>query len=150
MSSALPALFLALVIAGCGPAEPEPEAAGGAVEIVDARARETAEGTMTGAVYMEIRNPGAADRLLSVETPAAGMAHLHGSFVENGIARMRPVAALDIPAGGTAVLEPGGLHIMLMDLDGRLVAGTRLPLTLRFERAGTLEVEADIRAVDAF
>lgn len=148
MKPALPALLLALVVAGCGPAEPE--AAGGAIEIVDARARETAEGTMTGAVYLEIRNPGAADRLLSVETPAAGMAHLHGSFEENGIARMRPVAALDIPAGGKAVLEPGGLHIMLMDLDGRLVAGTRLPLTLRFERAGALEIEADIRAVDAF
>ena len=148
MKSAMSALLLALVIVACGPTERE--AVGGAIEVVDARARETADGAMTGAVYLEIRNPGAADRLLSVATPAAAMAHLHGSIEENGIVRMRPVAALEIPAGGTVVLEPGGLHIMLMDLEGLLVAGTRLPLTLYFEQAGALEIEADIRAVDAF
>lgn len=144
MKTGLPVLLFALLIAACGPAEP------GGIAIGEARARETAPGAMTGAVYLEIRNSGPADRLLSVETPVAGLAHLHGSFEENGIARMRPVEALDIPGGGQVTLAPGGLHIMLMDLDVPLVAGTRLPLTLYFEQAGALEVEANILAMDAF
>jgi hypothetical protein len=59
---------------------------------------------------------------------------------------MHPVESVDVPANGQAELEPGGLHIMLIGLTGDLEAGEKLPLTLEFENAGKVQVEAEIRA----
>jgi copper(I)-binding protein len=95
-----------------------------------------------GAVYLEIRNAGtASDRLVAISTPAAESAELHRTQVDGAIARMGELVTLEIKPGDSALLHPGGPHIMLNGLKLPLKAGTEFPLTLRFERAGPVELE---------
>ncbi len=101
--------------------------------------------SVNGAAYMTIMNKGSApDRLVSVSTPAARKAELHNHIMEGGLMKMRPVGVLKITPGDPSVLQPGGLHIMLMGLSQPLVEGNSFPLTLNFERAGSIEVEVMI------
>ena len=65
----------------------------------------------------------------------------------NGVMTMRPVEAIEIPAGGTAELKPGGFHIMFLDLKMGAVEGERFKGTLTFEKAGTVEVEFAVEAM---
>lgn len=102
-----------------------------------------------GAAYMTLRTTGGADRLVAVESPAAQRAELHTLEMAGTVMRMRPVDAIDVPAGGAVTLQPGGLHVMLMGLDKPLVEGETLPLTLVFEDAGRVAVSAQILGVGA-
>jgi copper(I)-binding protein len=80
----------------------------------------------------------------------AQSAGLHSTTVNaEGIARMRPVATLEISPGGEANLTPGGLHIMLIGLKGRLFEGTSFPMTLAGERAGEIELEVMVEGTGA-
>jgi periplasmic copper chaperone A len=101
----------------------------------------------TSAAYMLLSNPGdGADRLVSVKTDAAETAELHITQTENDVTSMRPVEFIEVPQKGEAELKPGGLHIMLMNLKHELQAGDTVKLTLEFEKAGTVNVEAEVRA----
>jgi copper(I)-binding protein len=98
-----------------------------------------------GAAYMTLVNKGSsADRLLSVSTPMAMKAELHTHTMEGGVMKMRRVEAVELVPGKPSVLEPGGLHVMMMGLKKPLVDGNSFPLTLNFERAGTIEVTVRI------
>ncbi|MBN1966087.1 MAG: copper chaperone PCu(A)C [Anaerolineae bacterium] len=100
------------------------------------------------AVYMTIANQGgAADRLVSAATDVAAVVEIHETTMDDaGVMRMRPLSdGLEIPANGSAELEPGGVHIMLMQLQQDLVAGETITLTLTFESGKTLTVEAEVR-----
>lgn len=100
------------------------------------------------AAYMAIANDGeAADRLIDVRAPAFEAAELHESYDEGGIARMRLVETLEIPAGDAALLEPGGLHLMLFGAARALKEGEEFPLVLVFERAGEIEVPVMVEAI---
>jgi copper(I)-binding protein len=105
-------------------------------------------GAKSAAGYLGIVNTGsAADRLLGVETGIAKRAMLHTTeHAEDGVARMVHLDAIDIPAGGTVTLAPGGLHIMLMGLTGPLAEGDLIPAILIFEAAGRVEVEFSVDA----
>ncbi|MCC2663753.1 MAG: hypothetical protein K0S35_1675 [Geminicoccaceae bacterium] len=98
------------------------------------------------AAYLTIRNTGdRPDRLIEVTTPVAGHAATHAMVHEGGVMRMRPAGPLEIPPGGELRLAPGGeLHIMLMALKEPLKEGASLPLTLVFESAGEITLEAPI------
>jgi hypothetical protein len=112
-------------------------------------ARATIGNNRITAAYMTLRNgAGQADRLVAVSTPI-GRAEIHAMTMDNDVMRMRQVTAIDIPAGGTATLQPGGVHIMLVDLRAPLRAGAQVPLVLRFDRAGTLEVSVPVLPVNA-
>ena len=74
------------------------------------------------------------------------MVQLHTVEESDGVASMRPVEGVDVPAGKTVVLAPQGTHIMLMGLAQPLVAGETFPLTLRFEKAGELGITVVVRA----
>jgi periplasmic copper chaperone A len=102
-----------------------------------------------GAGFVTIRNSGAADRLLSASTPAAGRTELHTMIRDGDVMRMREVEAIAVPAGGAVTLAPGGLHIMLIGLTRPLAVGEAVPLTLVFERAGSVTVELAIRPAGA-
>jgi copper(I)-binding protein len=103
-----------------------------------------------GTVYMTLTNNSAkADRLLSVTTAASETAQLHESAEKDGIATMKTVDALEIPAGGTVELKPGGLHIMLTGLKAPLKKGDMIMLELKFEQAGTVDVMAHVGDVAA-
>jgi periplasmic copper chaperone A len=104
-------------------------------------ARPSAGQAKNGAAYLRISNSGkTADRLLSVSTPAAGKTELHNHVHEAGVMRMRQVEAIDVPAGATVELKPGGLHVMLFELQKPLHVGFGFPLTLTFAKAGAVEV----------
>ncbi len=97
-----------------------------------------------GAFYVTIVNTGAADRLVAVASPVAGKAELHESVSVGGVMRMRGVADLAIPAGGTVKLAPGGYHVMLIALTQPLTVGQSVPVTLTFEKAGAVEARASV------
>ncbi len=97
-----------------------------------------------------IRNTGnERDRLLSVTSPLAGHAMLHESEDEGGVMKMKALEDVDIPPQREIALQPGGTHFMPMDLQEALVEGGRMPLTLIFERAGSVDVDAAIGSISA-
>ena len=102
-----------------------------------------------GAGFVTIRNAGAADRLLSASTPAAGRTELHTMLRDGDIMRMRQVDAIAVPANGAVTLAPGGLHIMLIGLTRPLAVGESVPLTLVFERAGTVTLNLAVQPAGA-
>ena len=112
----------------------------------DAWARATPPGSDVAAVYVTLRGGKAADRLLGASTTRASMTHLHSMAETDGVARMRAVDGVDVPAGKSVALAPNGLHLMLMGLDRPLVAGERFPLTLHFARAGDRTVEVRVQS----
>ena len=101
----------------------------------------------TSAVYLRIQNQGGEpDQLIGATSDASVTTEVHRTLVEDGVMRMRPAGPVEVPAGGAVMLQPGGLHIMLIDLKQDLVAGERLAVTLHFARAGDLLVDAEVRA----
>lgn len=100
----------------------------------------------TGAVYMNIANTGAADKLLKAETDVAGTVELHTVVKENGMMQMRPVTAIDVPANGSVQLKPGSFHVMLIGVNQELKPGDKITVKLTFEKAGEREIQAEIRA----
>ena len=105
--------------------------------------RPTPPGARTGGAYFAIENLGAqGDRLLQVATSVAGSAEIHSMTMDGNVMRMRQIAALDIPAHSTATFKPGSYHVMLVDLKRPLAAGETIPLSLTFEKAGTIEIAA--------
>jgi hypothetical protein len=107
--------------------------------------RVTPPGARTAAFYLEIENKGdMSDRLLSVEGDVADQLSLHNHIMDNGIARMRPVDGIEIPAKGKVSLKPGGLHIMATGMRRSLTEMDRVSLTLIFKNAGRVQVEAAV------
>ncbi|HJV06019.1 MAG TPA: copper chaperone PCu(A)C [Chromobacteriaceae bacterium] len=104
------------------------------------------EASPTGAAYMTLTNQGKSDdRLLAASSPRAQSAELHTHLNDHGVMRMRPVAdGIALPAGQQVKLAPGGLHIMLMGLKQPLKAGDHFPLTLKFEKAGSVTVDVQV------
>jgi hypothetical protein len=103
-----------------------------------------------GAGFLTLRNNGAApDRLVSATSPAARVVELHTHIREGDVMRMRPVADIPVPPGQTVQLRPGGLHIMLIGLNEPLRQGASVPLTLRFERAGEVQVTLSVESAGA-
>lgn len=104
----------------------------------------------TGSAYLSVTNTGAEiDRLVGASSPAADKAELHTHQMDGDVMRMRPVQAIEVPPGESAVLKPGGLHIMLLGLKAPIRVGMRVPLTLRFEKAGNVDVELSVETVGA-
>lgn len=100
----------------------------------------------TSAAYFVIHNDGAeADRLLSASTPLAGKAELHQHLHVDGVMKMQQVPEVVIPAGGEVTFGPMGYHVMLFDLERQARDGERFPMTLNFEKAGTLQVEVQVQ-----
>jgi copper(I)-binding protein len=122
-----------------------PVATVGEVAIHDAWARASLGQMTSGAAYLTLEVSGdRVERLIAVASPIAEQATLHTHVMDGDIARMRPVAGIEIAPGAPTVLEPGGLHIMLTGLGRRLIEGETFPLSLTFERAGTVTIEVPI------
>ena len=103
-----------------------------------------------GALYFTIRNDGnEADKLTAVATDAAQMAMLHENVEENGVVSMRHVEAIAIAAKETVTLGPKKMHVMLMGLKAPLKKGERVAVTLTFEKAGEVRIEAPVGGVAA-
>ena len=107
--------------------------------------RATPPGAKLAAGYMVIRNAGAADRVVGVSSPAAERVETHVTVREGEILRMREMKGYDVPAGGTLELKPGGSHLMFVNIKAPLKEGESVPATLRFQRAGEIKVEFQVR-----
>ena len=136
MKSLVAALLVTLVAA--------PAVAAGPISVEKAWVRPAAKGLPTSAAYFTIRNTGPADSLEGVSTPA-GRASLHMSMNHDGMMMMHGMSAVPVPAGGAVSFAPGGYHVMIEGLKAPLTAGQTTPLTLRFAKAGKIEVQAPVR-----
>jgi hypothetical protein len=89
-------------------------------------------------------------QLVGVSTPVAGVAQVHEMRMEGDIMKMRAIGKLDLPAGRTIELKPGGYHIMLLDLKQPLKQASMVPMTLSFRDAkgveGKLELKVPVAA----
>ena len=141
----VPALFLgALLIAG-------PATAAEPVVVRDAWIRAPAPGQPVAGAYMEVTAQ-AKSALVAIESPVAARGELHSMTMVGGIMKMRPAERIELAPGRPVKLEPGGLHVMLVDLKRPLKPGERIPLAVTVERAdssrATITVEAEVRAAD--
>jgi copper(I)-binding protein len=121
----------------------------GDVTVVDPWARATAGKPRNGGTFVTLKGGRLGDRLIGASTEVARKAELHNHINDNGVMRMRHVEQVEVPAGGMAMLQPGGLHIMMMGLKKPLIEGESFPLTLHFKKAGEVTVDVMIMGVGA-
>lgn len=120
------------------------------VKVTKPWARASAKMARAGAAYMTLENTAEMpDKLLSASTPVAAKAELHTHLKDGAVMRMREVQSIEVGPKATVRLQPGGLHVMLMNLKNPLEKGTNFPLTLVFEKAGAVTVDVTVEAAGA-
>ncbi len=139
------AALAAFAVIACSPAS-DAQSARAAIVVEDPWAAATNPGATVAGGYVTLRNPRATpDRLISASSPRADRVELHEMSMDGGMMRMRPVTGIDVPAGASATLRPGGLHIMFINIDEQFQDGQRVPVTLTFERAGNIHTVFVVR-----
>jgi copper(I)-binding protein len=113
--------------------------------------RATRPGAPVAGGFLTIANTGSADdRLIGASSAVAGHMEVHEMAMADGVMRMRELdGGLPIPAGATVTLQPGGFHVMFMELKQPLVEGETVDVTLVFEKAGEVTLPLAILAPDA-
>lgn len=118
------------------------------VVVKEAWIRGTVPGQNATGAFMDLTAQSTA-RLIGAASPAAKNVEVHNMTMENGVMKMFPVDGVDIPAGKTVRLAPGGYHVMLRNLQKPLNPGDKVPLQLTFELADkkreTVELSVDVR-----
>jgi copper(I)-binding protein len=129
--------------------------AGESVKVANAWVRAPVAGQKTAAAYLDLTSQRNL-ALVAAGSPAAGRVEIHSTTTEGGVMRMRALPRVDLPAGQTVKLAPGGTHLMLLDLKQPLKAGDKLPLILSLQPSEpgatsltTVTVEAEIRTSGA-
>lgn len=156
------ALLVATALAACS------SGGGASITVREPWSRASSAMASAGAAYMQIQNTGSeADALVGAASPVAMTVEVHETVamgtpaasdgtggmetpaasdgMGGGMMGMRPVARLEIPAGATVELKPGGYHIMLIGLEQELKVGESIEITLTFEKAGEVKVTAEVR-----
>lgn len=122
------------------------------VEVKSAWVRGTVAAQKTTGAYMEISSARDAS-LVGAESTAAGALEVHRMTMDKNVMRMRAVPRLELPAGKTVELKPGGYHMMLIDLKKPLKKGDSVPIRLKIENkdktVSTVEVKAEVRDLTA-
>jgi copper(I)-binding protein len=118
------------------------------ISVSDAWARATMPGQKVSGAYMQIRSDVDA-RLVNVSSPVVPRVEVHEMKMDGDVMRMREVQSIDLPKDKAVTLEPGGFHIMLMNLPKPIAAGDVIPLNLVVESGGkrqTVEVKVEARS----
>ncbi len=132
------ALLAAALALAAGPAWAQ-------MEVENAWSRATAPGASIAAGYMVLRNRAASpDRLLSASSELAQKVETHVTVKDGEVLRMREVKGYEIPARSSLALKPGGAHLMLVGIKRPFREGEKVPLTLRFEKAGEKRIELQV------
>ena len=123
------------------------DAPGAGVEVSNLWVRAMPPSAAVAAGYLTLHNTAARPlRLLAVESPMASVVEIHEMRNADGMMQMRHLAeGLLIEPGQAVNLEPGGLHLMLMDPTATFSAGDAVPLTLRFDDAPAITLDAAVR-----
>jgi len=124
-------------------------AASAQVEVTDPWVRATVARQQATGAFMKLSAPRGA-RLIEARSPVAGVVELHEMAMDGDIMKMRAVGAIEVPAGRSVELRPGGYHVMLMQLKRQLNEGETVPLVLVFESGGrreTVEIQAPVRSI---
>jgi periplasmic copper chaperone A len=119
------------------------------LEVKDAWVRGTVPAQKATGAFMQLLSKNGAT-VTGATSPVAAVVEVHEMSMDGGTMRMRPLPRLDVPAGKTVDLKPGGYHIMLMDLKQPLEVGQKVPITLQVEAGGKvekLEVQAEVRSL---
>lgn len=113
-------------------------------------ARAVPPGAPASAAFMTLTNTGSqATALMAARSDISEVTELHTHIHDNGVMRMRPIERIDLPAGQTVHLQPGGLHIMLINLKKPLKAGETVHLTLIFKDGSRRVISLPVRALNA-
>ncbi len=116
------------------------------VEVKDPYVRAVPPGQPNSASFMALHNSDAAGHaLVAAESPVSKVVELHTHTMVDGMMRMRPVEKVELPAGEEVALQPGGLHVMLIGLQQKLMPGEDIPITLVFEDGSKKEITAPVR-----
>lgn len=138
--------IFAAALAACLPLGAWAAGAADNVAVVDPYVRMVPPGAMATAAFMVLKNSGSKDvKLVKAENSVSKVTELHTHLNEGGMMKMRQVPAIDIKAKGEAVLEPGGLHVMMIDLKAPLKEGDKVTVTLGFDDGSSKKIEAPIR-----
>ncbi|MBE2257684.1 MAG: copper chaperone PCu(A)C [Rhodobacteraceae bacterium] len=133
------AIVLGLLAAGANAAD---------VEIREAWIRGTVPGQQATGAFLEITSKSGAT-LVGAASPAAGVSEIHEMRMDGSVMKMRAVERLELPAGKTVQLAPGGYHVMLLNLKQALRKGETVPLTLQIEgkdkQVEAVEIRAEVR-----
>ena len=123
----------------------------GSLEISQPWTRATPATAQTGGGFLTITNKGTTpDRLIAARSPASNKVEVHEMKMDGNVMKMRELEkGLEIPAGATVTLKPGGYHIMFMGLKAPLAKDSKVPVTLVFEKAGSIDVELKVEAIGA-
>jgi copper(I)-binding protein len=133
-------LTLSLVAGACS------SSGGEGIVVDDPWGRSSPKVANNGAFYMTIGGSDVDDRLVAVYASVCGATELHQTIMTDGVMRMQQAeGGIEIPAGGEAVLAPGGYHVMCINKDIEFKVGDIIPLTLTFEKAEMQTVDAEIR-----
>lgn len=126
------------------------EFSAGKLRIIHPWARATAPGAQAGGGFLKIENKGEADRLVSASAGVSEVVELHTMSMEGDVMKMQKLdKGIELPAGKTVELKPGGLHIMFIGLKAPLKQGEKFPLKLKFEKAGEVNIEVAVDAMTA-
>ena len=147
----IPRLTLAALLATVALAAQARDYKLGTLEIVNPWTRATPASAPSGGGFLVITNTGkTADRLIAVKSQTSGKVEIHEMKMDGNVMRMRELEkGLEIPPGGTVELKPGGYHIMFMGLKAPFEKDTRVPATLVFEKAGSIDVELSVAPLGA-
>ena len=121
----------------------------GEIDIGHPYARATVAGQPTGGGYLSLDNKGRDDKLVSATAAVSASVELHSMSMEGDVMRMRRVDGIALPTGKKVELKPGGFHLMFVGLKAPLKAGDKFPMTLKFEKAGEVEVTVNVEAPKA-
>ncbi len=116
------------------------------LNVTSAWVRLPAVGGRPGAAYFTMQGGAKAERLTRVDSPSAERAELHEGGMMDGMMTMRPMAGVDVPAGGSVAFAPGGNHAMLFGINPALRSGGTLPLRFHFASGATRTADAKIVA----
>lgn len=135
-------LLIGLLLVACGSDDQN------GIVVEDVWGRPSPNSASNAAFYMAVKNSGQArDTLLTATVDVCGATELHMTAIDDaGVMSMQQVQQIDIPAGQTTALEPGGLHIMCIDRQVDFAPGDNVPISLSFSQAGQIAVEAEIRS----
>lgn len=118
------------------------------VHIEEPFARAVPPGQPNSAAFMTLNNHGDQDaRIISASSNVSEVTELHTHTEVDGVMQMRQIDAIDIPAGGTTELKPGGLHVMLIGLNQNLAEGDSVELTLSFEDGTEKQLDVPVKHV---